>query len=118
MISWERVNELRDEIGETDFAEVAEMFLDEVDEVIARLKSHPEPERLEEELHSLKGSALNLGFEALSKLCQDGEQQAANGNFAAISLPDVFETYAKSKSAFHEKVPLAKPAESGSLELL
>ena len=118
MISWERVNELRDEIGEDDFAEVADMFLEEVEEVIGRLKSDPEPTSLEEELHSLKGSALNLGFKALSKLCQDGERQAASGNFAAISLPDVFETYEKSKIVFTKEVPLGERSDPGGFELL
>ncbi len=118
MISWERVNELRDEIGDEDFAEVADMFLEEVEEVIGRLKSNPKPATLEDELHSLKGSALNLGFEALSRLCQDGESQAASGNFDAISLPDVFEAYEKSKAVFRERVPVGETAESGSLELL
>ena len=33
MISWERVNELRDEVGQEDFLEVVEIFLEEVDEV-------------------------------------------------------------------------------------
>jgi len=118
MISWERVNELRDEIGDEDFAEVADMFLEEVEEVILRLDSSPKPETLEEELHSLKGSALNLGFEALSKLCQEGERQAASGNFTAISLPDVFDTYHKSKGLFRKEIPQGAPTESGSLELL
>ena len=100
MISWDRVNELKDEIGEEDFAEVADMFLGEVDEVIARLKTNPVPERFEEDLHSLKGSALNLGFEALSKLCQQGEMLAASGDYAAVSLNPVFDTYAKSCEEF------------------
>lgn len=118
MISWDRVSELREEIGEADFAEVADMFLEEVDEVIERLKASPEPSTLEGELHSLKGSALNLGFSTLSKLCQDGESQAAAGNYTAISLPDIFEAYEGSKHAFRDKVPPSTPAQSGSLELL
>ncbi len=118
MISWDRVNELREEIGDSDFAEVADMFLEEVDEVIERLRGGPAPDTLEEELHSLKGSALNLGFETLSKLCQDGESLAAAGNFAAISLPEIFSAYEESKRAFRQKVPPSTPAQSGSLELL
>ncbi len=118
MICWDRVTELREEIGEDDFAEVADMFLEEVDEVIGRLKSNPHPSSLEEELHSLKGSALNLGFEALSKLCQSGERLAADGDFAAISLVAVFETFEKSRETFRKEIPAHRRAESGSLELL
>lgn len=100
MISWARVQELKDEIGEEDFAEVAEMFLEEVDEVIARLKSDPKPESYEQDLHFLKSSSLNLGFDALSKLCGTGEMLAAAGNYDEVELAPVFETYSASKSAF------------------
>ncbi|HGG05977.1 MAG TPA: Hpt domain-containing protein [Aliiroseovarius sp.] len=100
MISWARVNELRDEIGDEDFAEVAAMFLEEVDEVIQRLKSNPVPEQYEEDLHSLKGSALNLGFEALSKICNEGERLAASGDTDAVNLVPVFEIYEKSCAEF------------------
>lgn len=103
MISWDRVNELKEEVGKDDFAEIAEIFLEEVEEVIGRLKANPTEESLEEEFHSLKGSALNLGFSALSKLCHDGEQKAASGDFAAISLTPVFETYAQSRTEFNAK---------------
>ena len=34
MIDWERVRELRSEIGADDFAEVVEMFLSEADEAV------------------------------------------------------------------------------------
>ncbi len=100
MICWERVNELRAEIGEEDFAEVAEIFLDEVEEVIDRLRVNPQPAQFEQDLHFLKSSALNLGFEALSKICSDGERHAAAGDFDPTGLNAVFETYDASKQAF------------------
>lgn len=100
MISWDRVNELREEIGDDDFAEVAEMFLEEVAEVIQRLKTNPVPAQYEEDLHFLKGSALNLGFRALSTLCQAGERKAASGDYASIVLEPVFEVYAQSCAEF------------------
>lgn len=100
MISWDRVQELRDEIGDEDFAEVAEVFLEEVDEVIARLKTSPDPARLEEDLHFLKGSALNLGFKTLSGICQEGESQAAAGQAAQVALERVFTAYDQSREAF------------------
>lgn len=37
MIDWARVSERRDEVGEEDFDEVVELFLEEVDEAIAAL---------------------------------------------------------------------------------
>ncbi len=103
MISWDRVNELKDEIGEEDFAEVAEMFLEEVEEVIARLRTDPKPELYEQDLHFLKSSSLNLGFDALSKLCHEGERQAANGDAGSVQLAPVFDTYTASKQAFEAR---------------
>lgn len=100
MIDWARVNELKDEIGEEDFAEVAELFVAEVDEVIQRLKAHPDPTRYEEDLHFLKSSALNLGFAQLSSLCQDGERRSAAGEAASVDLAPIFTSYAASKVAF------------------
>ena len=100
MIDWTRVRELKDEIGEEDFAEVAEMFIGEVEEVIDRLKTAPDPARYEEDLHFIKSSALNLGFSDLSALCQNGERLAASGDSASVDLAPVFASYAASKTAF------------------
>ena len=100
MIDWTRVRELKDEIGEEDFAEVAEMFIGEVEEVIDRLKVAPDPSRYEEDLHFIKSSALNLGFADLAARCQTGERQAATGNTGSVDLAGVFASYSASKSAF------------------
>lgn len=100
MIDWTRVQELKEEIGEEDFGEVAEMFMGEVEEVIARLKSAPDPTRYEADLHFIKSSALNLGFRDLSALCQAGERRAAAGGATGIDLTPVFTTYEASKAAF------------------
>lgn len=101
MICWERVNELRDEVGVQDFAEVVEIFLEEVDEVMARLRAGPDPSTYETELHFLKGSALNLGFEALSDLCSKSEATARGPDRDSIDLLAVIQTYEKSKMAFN-----------------
>ena len=100
MIDWNRVRELKDEIGEEDFAEVADMFIAEVDEVIERLREAPDPARYEADLHFIKSSALNLGFTDLSELCQAGERQAADGAPDSVDLAPVFASYDASKAAF------------------
>lgn len=99
MIDWERVKELRGEIGADDFAEVVEMFLQEADEAISRLSTTMTTKELEGDLHFLKGAALNLGFVALSGLCQDGERRAAAGD-GCVNLDTVARVYADSKIAF------------------
>ena len=100
MISWERVNELRNDVGDEDFDDVVEIFLEEVDEVIERLRQSPDSSKLEDEIHFLKGSALNLGFESFSKICQTGERNAANQNTSAIDMSAVISVYEQSKTQF------------------
>ena len=99
MIDWDRVKELRAEIGADDFAEVAAMFLEEADEAVARLTPGLTAKAMEADLHFLKGAALNLGFVALSGLCQDGERRAAVGD-TGVDLAAVCATYQASKAAF------------------
>lgn len=95
MIRWERVNELQEEVGAEDFKEVVELFLEEVEEVIDRLRVSPDASRFEEDFHFLKGSALNLGFEALGDLCQIGEKQPG-----LVDVRGVVATYEASKVEF------------------
>ncbi len=115
MIDWDRVQDLKDEIGEADFAEVAGLFIAEVEEAIDRLRSSPDPARYEDDLHFLKSSALNLGFSGLSALCDGAERQAAMGNAASIELSEVFQTYESSKAAFLETYRMNSPITSSSV---
>jgi HPt (histidine-containing phosphotransfer) domain-containing protein len=98
MIDWDRVASLRAEIGADDFAEVADMFLVEADEVIERLLAGSAGAELEAHLHFLKGSALNLGFADLAVLCSEGEKRAAGGE--AVDVARVIRCYASSRLAF------------------
>lgn len=103
MIDWNRVLELRNEVGLHDFREVVELFLEEVDEAIARMKDQRDESRLEQDLHFLKGSSLNLGFAAFSNLCYEGEMAARNGKTDSINLTEIFESYAQSRAEFIKK---------------
>ena len=98
MIDWERVRELQDEIGSDDFAEVVELFLDEVDTVIQTLHDSTGLNELEEAMHFLKGSALSLGFKEFASLCQAGESAAKAG--AEVQLGSVVKSYTESRSQF------------------
>ncbi len=100
MIHWSRVNELRDEVGAEDFDEVVELFLEEVEEVIDRLRENVDLGQLEQDLHFLKGSALSLGFAAFSELCQDGERKSASGLPETVDLSAIITGFSQSKSLF------------------
>ncbi|MDA7963749.1 Hpt domain-containing protein [Ruegeria sp.] len=100
MIHWPRVKQLRDEVGADEFDEVIQIFLEEVQEAIARLHQDTARLQIEQNLHFLKGSALSLGFDQFSKLCQDGERRAAAGEGAQVDLPEIIAAFDQSKQAF------------------
>lgn len=100
MIDWARVKTLRDEIGADDFGDIVEIFIEEVSEMVARLRDAPRIECLGDDLHALKGSALNLGFTEFSELCQIGETLAAQGKSEEIDLPSIVSCYDVSSAAF------------------
>lgn len=103
MIDWNRVTELRDEVGAEDFGEVVELFLEEVDEVIERLEATGDRTKLEEDLHFLKGSSMNLGFASFSSLCQSGETASANGASDTVDLSAILASYKASRAEFTAK---------------
>ncbi len=100
MIDWTRAAALRDEIGPDGFFEVVDLFLDEADEAVARITAARPGPGIEADLHFLKGSALNLGFEMLARLCHEGERAAAAGEAERIDLGLVASVYQQSRAAF------------------
>lgn len=104
MIDWPRVKELRDEVGAEDFDEVVEIFLEEVEGVIEKLRGG-DRSKLEQDLHFLKGSAMNLGFDDFSSLCQVGERESALGNATTVDLDEIIGKYEVSKTTFLAEMP-------------
>ncbi|WP_415182500.1 Hpt domain-containing protein [Phaeovulum sp.] len=102
MIDWERVAELRSEIGDDGFAEVLDLFLDEVEDAVACLG---QPTRkLSDDLHFLKGSAWNFGFRQFGEMCQEGERALATGSVSAVDSSAIRECYDISKREFMARV--------------
>ena len=104
MIEWSRVNELRQEVGADDFDEVVEIFLEEVNEVIAKLRQATDLDQLEQNLHFLKGSALSLGFRSFSNLCRDGERMSADGQAEQVDVAAIIREFERSKAFFIEQL--------------
>lgn len=100
MIDWKRVTDLRQEVGEADFNEVVDLFLEEVEEVVERLKLQSNHPKIRDDLHFLKGSSLNLGFASFSSLCEQGERIAAQGLQHTIDLEKIFLSFESSRTAF------------------
>lgn len=98
MISWDRVHELQEEVGEDDFAEIVSLFLAETEHALDQLRATTDPEEAEALLHSLKGSALNLGFEEMSRLCHEGRGAAASGPGRQAEFARIAKVFEDSRS--------------------
>ncbi len=107
MIDWLRVDELRKEVGEEAFEEVAELFLEEVDEMMERL---PEVEgaQVPAAMHFLRGSALNLGFRSFAALCLDAEKAASTG--CPVDLSPLVATYRSARDQLRHHIGAADAA--------
>lgn len=74
MIDWSRIEDLRSEVGDEDFAEIATLFLSEIEGAVEDLPAIADAAARSDALHGMKGSALNLGFRDLAALCAKGEK--------------------------------------------
>jgi len=97
MLDWNRVAELREEVGEDAFDEVVEMFLEEVEEVFGELKAKVATLDLPNQMHFLRGSALNLGFADLANLCFEAEVQAQRSGCEAVDIGLILTAFDASK---------------------
>lgn len=97
MIDWDRVKELRSEVGEEDFAEVVEMFFEEIEGALERLFGSA-PDAVGEELHFIKGSALNIGLIGVSDLCRSAETKLRQAPAPHVELRAIHAAFGKSKA--------------------
>ena len=117
MIDWNRIAELRADVGDDALAEVVAVFVEEMDATVACLRGLPDSVALADELHLLKGASSNLGLGALSALADTGETIARAGQGAA-ELGDVvaqIETlYASSRADLMRALPGSAPVTARS----
>lgn len=106
MIDWQRVNDLRDEVGEDDFPEIVTVFLEEVDEVIDRISASGAFTAAPDDMHFLKGSATTLGFSEMAELCRKGEVKMKDGN---APIAPVIDAYMRERSEFLEQSGIELP---------
>lgn len=102
MLDWDRIRDLRDEIGHEDFTEVVDLFFEEADGAVARLGEPSGMAQREADLHFLKGCAVNLGFFRLGDLCEAGERRAADGVLDEAEVLAVIVCYEASRADFKE----------------
>lgn len=102
MIDWTRLNALRADIGEEDFADVAILFVAEISEHLERLAAAPDT-ACAADFHFLRGSAANLGFTALTDACEAAEADCHAGQ--APDLGRVLAIFAASLNAATPQMP-------------
>ena len=107
MIDRARLIELKQEIGEEDFAEVAAIFLDEMIETLTRLCADPASAQAAD-FHALRGSALNLGFADLALACTEAEHKAHEGK--AVDMVRIDWLFHESLAAFGPDLPRPEAA--------
>lgn len=100
MIDWRQVKSLRNDVGHDEFDEIIGLFIEEVEEIIAKLRQCSNLTELGSDMHFLKGSALNLGFATFSEMCLNGEKLSAEGNASDIDIPAILTCFDTSKSTF------------------
>lgn len=103
MIDRARIDELRTEVGVQDLAEVVQMFCEEVEETLDRLCAHPSPS-LAEDLHFLKGSALNIGMTELGALCKGAETALRSDPDARPDLGAITAAFRKARQALYLEI--------------
>lgn len=103
MIDWNRVLQMREEVGEELFGQLAADFLSEIEDRLARLSD--DPEQLLRDLHFLRGAALNMGFARFSALCLADEMQLRHGNAAGIDKADLIEKFRSTRQQFLDDLP-------------
>lgn len=104
MIDWSQVKSLRNDVGHDEFDEIVELFLEEVEGIVEKLRERPNRADLENDLHSLKGSALNLGFASFSEMCQHGEKLSAKGKVEDVDLTGIVACFDSSRAKFLAEV--------------
>jgi histidine phosphotransfer protein HptB len=115
VIDWNRIDELHGDVGAADFDEVMGLFLSEVEAALGHLGDAADAAALAGSLHFLKGSALNVGFSALARLCADGEQRALGGRPGGNDIASIRQCYAASTDEFENGVKGRFAAQGGRI---
>lgn len=96
MLNEERIAELKDEVGADDFEEIVTLFCEEVEEMLDEL-STTSPTQMADKLHFLKGSALNIGLDAVGEMCRNAENRLKTNRDAAPDIAAIRKLYLASR---------------------
>lgn len=97
-MDWDRVRDLREDVGEDDLGGIIALFLEETDAVVAQLAAHRSAGELRSDLHFLKGSALNIGMASFAQACHAAEEQLSCDN-GSVDIDLILGLYVQSREA-------------------
>lgn len=103
MIDRKRIENLKAEVGEDDLAEVVMLFCEEVEETLDRIRA-PAARIVPDDLHFLKGSALNIGFVEMAGLCQLAEKSLRKDPTACPNIHVISQAFAKARRTLLKEV--------------
>lgn len=103
MIDRARLTELKNEMGEDDFDEVAEIFLEEMAETLDALIASTTAAS-PADFHALRGSASNLGFTGFAAACSEAEKRCQSGD--DVDLVQLVALFRASVAAAADDLPL------------
>ena len=86
MEDWAELEALKDALGASDCLELVDMFTEETQPVLDSLAKGAPLNGMEEDLHFLKGCALNLGLRALGDHCASLESRSMTGGVTPEDL--------------------------------
>ena len=111
MIDWNRVIELRDELGPEELLPIIDMILVEIEAHLFALDSRTL--HLAEDLHLLRGLALNIGFTEFCAQCLRAEQQLASGDQTALAPAAMRASFGHTKQVFLRDLPHVMDGDQG-----
>lgn len=103
MIDHARLRELQNEVGEHDLAEVIALFCEEVEETLERLRLGSAP-ALADDLHFLKGSALNIGMSEVGDICKAAELALRSDPQARPDIDTISAAFQKARQALSSHI--------------
>lgn len=103
MIDHARLAELMEEVGGDDLAEVIGLFCEEVEETLDRLGRHASP-TLADDLHFLKGSALNIGMSDVGEMCRLAEQSLRADPSVPPDIDAIAQAFQQARQALYREM--------------
>ncbi len=103
-IDWARLHQLQEDVGTEDIRGIITLFEQELKQVIAQLPLEAEPAQMANNLHYLKGCALNLGFNDLARLCQQSFDHLNTDPAPPITLAPILECYESATQALRQSL--------------